>query len=73
MESIDVFPNWLDGRDAERVDDASAFFEKLWSESVPGIIVYRFPNASKEILRTKSEGVNWHELLDEIHVEESKA
>ena len=72
MESIDVFPNWLDSRDAERVDDASAFFEKLWSESSPGIIVYQFPNASKEILRTKSEGVKWHELLDEIHVEESK-
>ena len=73
MESIDVFPNWLDSRDAERVDDASAFFEKLWSESIPGIVVYQFPNASKEILRTKSEGVKWHELLDEIHVEESKA
>lgn len=27
MESIDVFPNWLDGRDAERVDDASAFLK----------------------------------------------
>lgn len=73
MESIDVFPNWLDSRDAERVDDASAFFEKLWSESIPGIVVYQFPNASKEILRTKSEGVKWHELLDEIHVEKSKA
>lgn len=73
MESIDVFPNWLDSRDAERVDDASVFFEKLWSESIPGIVVYQFPNASKEILRTKSEGVKWHELLDEIHVEESKA
>ena len=73
MESIDVFPNWLDSRDAERVDDASAFFEKLWSESIPGIVVYQFPNASKEILRTKSDGVKWHELLDEIHVEESKA
>ena len=73
MESIDVFPNWLDSRDAERVDDASAFFEKLWLESIPGIIVYQFPNASKEILRTKSEGIKWHELLDEIHVEESKA
>ena len=73
MESIDVFPNWLDSRDAERVDDAAAFFEKLWSESVPGIVVYQFPNASKEILRTKSEGVKWNELLDEIHVEESKA
>lgn len=73
MESIDVFPNWLDSRDAERVDDASTFFEKLWSESVPGIIVYQFPNASKEILRTKSEGVKWNELLDEIHVEETRA
>lgn len=73
MESIDVFPNWLDSRDAERVNDASVFFEKLWSEFVPGIVVYQFPNASKEILRTKSEGVKWYELLDEIHVEKSKA
>lgn len=73
MESIDVFPNWLDGRDAERVNDASAFFERLWSESVPGIVVYPFPNASKEILQAKAEGVKWRELLDEIHVEESKA
>ena len=73
MESIDVFPNWLDSRDAERVDDASAFFEKLWSESASGIVVYRFPDASKEILRAKAEGVKWHELLDEIRVEEDKA
>ena len=72
MESIDVFPNWLDSRDAERVNDASTFFGKLWSESVPGIIVYPFPSASKEILRTKAEGVKWNELLDEIHVEETK-
>ena len=73
MESIDVFPDWLDGRDAERVHDASAFFEKLWSEAVPGILVYQFPDASREILRTKSKGVKWRELLDEIHVEENKA
>lgn len=73
IESIDVFPNWLDSRDAERANDASTFFEKLWAESVPGIVVYRFPYATKEILRTKAEGVKWHELLDEIHVEESKA
>lgn len=73
MESIDVFPNWLDSRDAERAADASDFFEKLWAESVPGIVVYRFPNASKEIMRSKAEGIKWHELLDEICVEESKA
>lgn len=72
MESIDVFPNWLDSRDAERVYDASTFFEKLWAEAVPGIVVYQFPNASREILRAKSEGVKWRELLTEINVENSK-
>lgn len=73
IESIDVFPNWLDGRDAERVEDASVFFEKLWAGTVPGIVVYPFPQASREILRTKAEGVKWHELLDEIQVAENKA
>lgn len=73
MESIDVFPDWLDGRDAERANDAATFFQNLWMEAVPGIAVYRFPSASKEILRAKAEGVKWQELLDEIHVEETKA
>ena len=54
MESIDVFPSWIDSRDSERVTDASSFFDKLWKEEVPGIIVYQFPEASKEILRMKS-------------------
>ena len=65
MESIDVFPSWIDSRDSERVTDASSFFDKLWKEEVPGIIVYQFPEASKEILRMKSEGVQWKELLEE--------
>ena len=73
IESIDVFPSWLDGRDAERVDDADAFFEKLWSASIAGIVIYNFPNASKAILRSKSNDVKWKELLDEIHVGESNA
>ena len=73
IESIDVFPNWLDDRDAERVNDASVFFEKLWNEVVPGIVVYQFPAATKEILHAKSDGVKWQKLLDEIHIEEDKA
>lgn len=73
MESIDVFPNWFDDRDTERANEADVFFEKLWEGAIPGIIVYPFPNASKEILRTKAEGVKWQELLDEIRVEENKA
>ena len=73
MESIDVFPNWLDKRDAERVQDADSFFNKLWNESIPEIVVYRFPDASKEILRTKAQGVKWQDLLDEIKVVENLA
>lgn len=73
MESIDVFPSWMDNRDAERVDEASKFFERLWNERIPGIVVYSFPNATKEILKRKSKGVRWQELLDEIQIVESKA
>ena len=67
IESIDVFPNWLDSRDAERVDNAACFFEKLWAATVPGIIVYNFPDTPKEILRDEQMFLNafyrkcwWH-------------
>lgn len=73
IESIDVFPNWLDSRDAERVANAACFFEKLWAATVPGITVYNFPDTPKEILRAKSQDVNWQELLDEIKVVVSKS
>lgn len=73
MESIDVFPSWADSRDSERVADASSFFDKLWNDKIPGIVVYQFPEASREILRMKSEGVQWKELLEEIKASESRA
>ena len=71
MESIDVFPDWIDSRDAERVNSAAEYFEKIWAGSINGIWVYRFPEAAKEILRTKSNGVKWKELLDEIQTSEN--
>ena len=71
IESIDVFPNWLDDRDRERLENAQEFFEKLWSHELPGVIVYPFPAASKELLRHKSEGVEWKQLLEEIKVTET--
>ena len=63
MESIDVFPSWMGERDQDRVDSAVDFFEKLWNEQVSGITTYRFPSASKEILKSKSDGVRWEEAL----------
>ena len=49
IESIDVFPNWLDIRDRDRVENAIRYFEDLWSNDVPGIRVYEFPSCSGDI------------------------
>lgn len=73
IESIDVFPNWLDERDRERLENAKSFFEKLWNQSLSGVVVYPFPQASKELLKKKSDGVEWEQLLEEIKVTESVA
>lgn len=53
IESIDVFPNWLDDRDRERLEDAKGFFDKLWHHVLPGVVVYPFPQATKEPLEAK--------------------
>jgi len=73
IESIDVFPNWMDERDKERVVDAEEQFKRLWSNSVPGVIIYDFPSAIKSVLREKAKGSNWEQLLDEIKVTEHAA
>ena len=69
IESIDVFPSWLE----ERVEEADAFFNKLWKHRISGIQIYEFPEAAKEIMRAKTDGIKWEELLDEIKVSKSKA
>ncbi len=73
IESIDVFPSWIDSRDRERVDVAKDFFDRLWINIVPGVIVYPFPTAVREVLMNKAKGADWEKLLDEIKVIESKA
>ncbi len=71
IESIDVFPSWIDARDKIRVDNALRFFERLWHNEVSGVVVYPFPAAIREVLKDKAKGANWHQLLDEIKVIES--
>jgi len=73
IESIDVFPNWADARDKTRVDNAQGFFDRLWHNSLNGVVVYPFPDAIKEVLKEKVKGANWEQLLDEIKVIESAA
>ena len=73
IESIDVFPSWADARDKKRVDNARGFFERLWENSVNGVVVYPLPNAIKGVLKDKAKDANWELLLEEIKVTESSA
>jgi len=73
IESIDVFPSWADERDQTRVNNARDFFNRLWLNTVTGIVVYPFPAAMREVLKDKAKGADWEKLLDEVKVIESVA
>lgn len=73
IESVDVFPSWIDTRDRERVNAAKDFFDRLWINTAPGVVVYPFPAAIREVLRDKAKDADWKKLLDEIKVIESAA
>lgn len=66
LESIDVFPNWVDKRDKQRVDNAVDYFEKLWENELEGIEVYDFPSAAKDVLTQYVKNDNWEELVDQV-------
>lgn len=66
LESIDVFPSWLDHRDAFRAKNAISYFKMLWTGSEAKARVYSFPEALRKKLIEKSNGYNWRELTKEI-------
>jgi superfamily II DNA or RNA helicase len=65
LESIDVFVDWGDEREAERVQDESEYFANLWEGKYPGVITLPFPEVAREQLIRASEGA-WQTLVDEI-------
>ena len=69
IESIDVFPNWLDIRDKTRVDNATDYFEKLWENEVNGVEVYDFPEAAKNVFVKYADTDKWEELVDEVNAQ----
>ena len=66
LESIDVFPSWIDARDSQRVKNATSYFERLWNRTEPNVLVYEFPEALKKNLINKSNGYDWRTLVKEI-------
>lgn len=66
IESIDVFPNWLDERDRKRVENAIQYFNDLWKDGIKNIEVYEFPTVAKELFTKYAAKDNWKELIEEV-------
>ncbi|MDP8218877.1 MAG: DEAD/DEAH box helicase family protein, partial [Candidatus Theseobacter exili] len=69
IESIDVFPSWLDTRDSKRVENALIYFNKLWDNKLQSVDVFDFPSAAKELLTKYTSQDKWNELLEEVSVD----
>lgn len=63
IESIDVWPSWEGGRDAQRVRNAAARFEGLWVGDVPGVTVIALPDEIKHELERVAEDVDLEVVL----------
>ena len=73
IESIDVFPNWLNDRDKQRADDAVTQFDLLWDNASPGVQIYTFPDEARTILKKKVDNAKWEDLILEVSQCDTKA
>lgn len=66
LESVDVFVNWSDRRDQERVGNSVSEFNALWKNEYPTVKVHRFPEAAEKRLLRYADPERLNELVDEI-------
>ena len=66
LESVDVFPSWASGRDAERAHNVSARFGELWENQVAGVEVRSLPRRVRDVLVEASADSNWELIADEL-------
>jgi superfamily II DNA or RNA helicase len=68
LESIDVFPSWVGGRDAKRAEDAAERFEAFWRNEVNAADIRPIPQAVADVIRNAGPS-DWEVLVDEIVAE----
>ncbi|MGH8645009.1 MAG: DEAD/DEAH box helicase family protein [Gammaproteobacteria bacterium] len=69
LESVDVFASWGGAREANRVSDEQAYFEKLWTNVFPGVITVPLPQVALDAFVSASDPEHWPELVDDIVLE----
>lgn len=73
IESIDVFPNWVGGRDEERVRLACRHFDELWDNSIKDVQLYELPEEIQEQVRKRAKTADWEVFVDEVSISINKA
>lgn len=66
LESVDVFLSWEGRREKQRVEDEIGYFERLWNNAYPTVIVKPFPQAARDVLLKAASPDSWRRLVDEI-------
>ena len=73
LESVDVFAGWRDDGELSRVRDEVAYFERLWNDLWPGVVVRPFPETARSAIVSSADAGRWPELVDEICLDLEKA
>ena len=66
IESVDVWPSWEGGRDAERARNAVARFNRLWEGQVPGVTIAALPEEIRRELERVAEDADLEALLRDL-------
>ena len=66
VESIDVFQSWDGGKESQRADEASEFFERVWNGETDTTLLWELPAKVKEKLNELARDFQWTDLLEEV-------
>ncbi|MDA0821846.1 MAG: phospholipase D-like domain-containing protein, partial [Proteobacteria bacterium] len=69
LESVDVFVNWREEGEKERVEAEKAYFDKLWSDEFPGVQVRPISDIARNEFVANADPEGWPGLLEEICLE----
>jgi superfamily II DNA or RNA helicase len=69
LESVDVFLSWAGDREKARVDKEREYFDRLWTNTFPGVVTVALPEVARNELIAASDPEHWRELVEEICIE----
>lgn len=66
IESIDVFCEWRDEGERERVEIEAAYFDEVWRGDWPDVVVKPLPESARSEIISAADKASWIEILDDI-------